>query len=123
MKIMSEARPPVKSLGELLARKGVPPFILAANIYDPAYRSVRLWKEDGVILVETVCDDPDYDEPMVFLYRYSQDKILLRIDATVCGRTTPYFDRKDELNRLAKQFMSERQSGGLACDRAAVTGR
>lgn len=117
---MDENQSPVKQLAKLAATKGVPPFILASNIYDPAYRSVKLWKENGFIFVETMCDDPDYEQTMTFLYRYDADKVLLRIDATFGGRTTVYYDRAAEIKQLVQKVVEERHRTTVVETAAAV---
>lgn len=111
---MGEVRSSLNRLARVVASKGVPPFVLASNIHDPAYRSVRLWKEDTFIMVETVCDDPDTAEPMTFLYRYDSEKVLLHIDVTHLGRTSTYYDRSEEIRQLAEQVVAERHSGPAA---------
>lgn len=111
---MGETQSPLKQLVKLAASKGVPPFVLASNIHDPAYRSVRLWKEDGFTFVETVCDDPEYEEPMTFLYRYDSDKVLVHIDVTFAGRTTVYYDRAEEIKQLAHKVVEERHRTAAA---------
>ncbi len=91
----------LKALGKALVSKGVPPFLVAANITEPEYDQVHLWKQDGWIFVRTRCVDPDDGQQLTFLYHYDETVTLQKIEMELGGRTSIHYDRKDELQRLA----------------------
>lgn len=89
-----------RELGELLANKGVPPFVLANNISVDSYQQISLYKRDGLIFVDMVCLDPDTEQLLEFRYTYDKNEILLRKEMTVAGRTSVIWDRKTAIHDL-----------------------
>ena len=81
-------------LGELLANKGVPPFILANNISVDSYQQISLYKRDGFIIVDMVCLDPETEQLLEFRYQYDKNEVLLRKEMTVAGKTSLIWDRE-----------------------------
>jgi hypothetical protein len=97
---------PLAQLGQLLASRGVPPFLVAANIMEDNYRSVRLWKENGCILVETTCMDDETGTEQVYLYRYDKDAVLQTIEMQVCGHSDLIWNRRTEIENAARTLQA-----------------
>lgn len=97
---MDDRNDPVAELGRLLASKGVPPFVVASNISDPSYTSVRLWKENGCVRVETTCVDDETQQEHLYTYRYDAASVLQRIEMTVAGRSCTVWDRQSDIAKL-----------------------
>lgn len=89
------------ALAKAMAAKGVPPFLVASNIKEPEYTSVHLWKENGCIFVRSICQDEESGE-LQFLYSYDETVTLQKIEMTVAGRTSVYYDRQQEIGQLAE---------------------
>jgi len=94
----------IKALAKLLVHKGTPPFMLAANIAEPNYQTVRLWKDPSSICVETVCLDDETGRLMTFNYRYSLDQVLQRIEMQLGKNREVLWDRNREVAKLVRQL-------------------
>lgn len=94
----------VKQLGELLANKGIPPFVLANNISESNYDEVSLYKRDGFIFVDMFCKDISTGQPLQFRYKYDNNEVLLRSEMTIGGRTSVVWDRDVEIKNLTNKI-------------------
>lgn len=91
------------ALGKALVNKGIPPFLLASNINVPEYIEVRMWKENGCILVQTTCIDEEAGQ-LQYTYHYDETTTLQFIVETVAGRDAILYDRQRSLNHMAEGF-------------------
>jgi hypothetical protein len=109
----------VAVVGKLLANKGIPPFLLAANIAEANYESVRLWKEDGTVRVETVCVDEETSQRQVYLYLYDAYMVLQSIQQTVGSNHAVIWNRQHEIAAKVKEAFAEKL-GSQASSSATV---
>lgn len=95
---------PERDLASLLASKGVPPFLVAANITEANYREVRLWKEDGRVRVRATCVDDETQKELIFLYHYDAENVLQQIEMQVGSNRSVIWDRKEQIAMMARRI-------------------
>jgi hypothetical protein len=93
-----------KMLAQVLANKGVPPFVLANNITEENYDEISLYKRDGYIIVDMYCKDVETGQSLLFRYKYNSNEVLLKSEMIIAGRSSVIWDREAEIAKLVEQI-------------------
>jgi hypothetical protein len=91
-------------LAQVLANKGVPPFVLANNITEENYDEISLYKRDGYIIVDMYCKDEETGQSLLFRYKYNSNEVLLKSEMIIAGRSSVIWDREAEIAKLVEQI-------------------
>ena len=88
----------IDRLISLSLNSGVQPEELVINIYERAYKSIFVSKNDNFITVELIFEENDIEKSnkkydVRYLYTYSLDKILLKIDCIINNQKKTEWDR------------------------------
>lgn len=79
---------------------------LVSNIYEYSYKNISISKDNSVITLELLFEEDDIEKPrqkykVKYLYTYSYNKVLLKIDCIIENHKKNEWDRSQvELNTI-----------------------
>jgi len=98
-KVLGSRQEALQRIGKAMAAKGIPAWLLASNIKEPAYTEIHLVKTGDTVTATTVFTDEE-SGTIRCTYHYDVNSVLQRIDMEVADRTSVYYDRAQELTEM-----------------------